>query len=79
MTAVLISSDNTLNRIAGVLKLASKSGDKAVTLIADKDIYFEIFNTLKEAPHVDQMIISGVTYFLIKEFRVELKKVDTYV
>ena len=79
LTAVLKTPENTLNRIGIVLKEAGRRGDMAVTIIISPQFYKEVFNTLCKAPHVDQMIISGATCFIIKDFRVELKEIDMYV
>jgi hypothetical protein len=77
--AALKKPENALNRISIVLKEAGRRGDMAVTIIISPQFYKDVFNILCKAPHVDQMIISGVTHFLIKDFRVELKEIDMYV
>lgn len=79
MTVALTSSNNFKSKLASILDTAKSKKEHNIVILTDFIWYDKIYSMLKNLKSVGSIKMGGQTFFIIKEMRLELQKIDFYL
>ena len=79
MTVALSSPERFSSKLKSILDTAKQTSETAIVIMTDRSWHMEVFNFMKDHKGISRLKVTGTTYFIIKEMRIEIKPIDFYI
>ncbi len=75
----LTKKNNLEKSLVSILDTAKLMGESAIMIMTDRKWHMDVFNFFLKHKAIKRVKVSGSTYFIIKQMRIELKPIDYYI
>ena len=79
MIVALMNKNNFENKLKGILDTAKLKEETGIVILTERNFHIEIYEFMCKHPAINKINMSGSTFFVIKQMRIELKPIDYYV
>lgn len=79
---MIVSLSNTKDikrKISGILDLAKQKGETGISVVLEESMFKFVNEFMSKDKAIGMIKVAGKTFFVIKEMRIELVKIDFYI
>ena len=79
MTVAISSPKGMASKLKSILDTAKLKNETAIIIMTDRAWHMEVFDFMLKHKNISRLKLTGTTYFIIKEMRIEIKPIDFYI